>query len=73
MIQQNYHGPADVAPSLEGALSKLLEHGFIRLSIRQKALEAGVLQFKLLKAFALCGFHPVVQMLPMVVGRRRSL
>jgi len=34
--------------------------GFIKLSIRQKALEAGVLQLKLLEAFGLSRFDPAI-------------
>ena len=52
--------PCDDAPGLEVSLGKLLERGFIKLSICKKALKARVLQFKLLEAFGLCGFHPAV-------------
>jgi hypothetical protein len=54
----------DDAPGLEVSLGKLLEHGFIKLSICKEALKARVLQLKLLEAFGLCGFHSPVQMLP---------
>ena len=47
--------PCDDAPGLEVSLGKLLERGFIKLSICKKALKARVLQFKLLEAFGLCG------------------
>jgi hypothetical protein len=65
--------PCDDAPGLEVSLGKLLEHGFIKLSICKEALKARVLLLKLLEAFGLCGFHSPVEMLPAVVSRRRNL
>jgi len=59
--------PCDDAPGLEVSLGKLFEHGFIKLSIRQKALVASVLKLKLLEALGLCCFHAAVQLMPAVI------
>ena len=63
----------DVAPGSEVSLGKLLEHRFVQLCIRKKALEADILLLQLLEAFGLGCFHPSVQLLPVVIGRGRHL
>ena len=63
----------DVVPGSEVSLGQLLEHRFVQLCIRKKALEADILLLQLLEAFGLGCFHPSVQLLPAVIGRGRHL
>jgi len=66
-------GGGGVVRGLEVSLGKLLEHGFIELSIGQQSLEAGVPQLECLEALVLCRFHAAVELLPAVVGRFQGL
>jgi hypothetical protein len=43
-----------VAPGSKVSLGKLLEHGFVKLSICEQSLEAGVLLLEFLEALGLC-------------------
>ena len=63
----------DVAPGSEVSLGQLLEHRFVQLCIRKKALEAVILLLQLLEAFGLGCFHPSLQLLQAVISRGRHL